>query len=126
MDMTIKSRSFAVGLFISASLLSFGDTIKQAPAPTSSGTVVQQPTLPPEIVAARQAAAAYDPINKPASFDAVYDAVVGQHHMHKVDGTSASLLKPVLSKYETAYWHGQHPGVDEADIAFDLTSVNRF
>lgn len=122
--MTIKSRSFAViGLFISASLLSFGDTITQAPALAASGSVTQQPTEPPEFTAIRKAAAAYDPINKPESFDAVYKAVVGQHHKHRVDDDSAKLLKPILSSYEKAYWQGKHPGIDEADI---VNLVNTF
>jgi hypothetical protein len=130
MDMTIKSRSFAVGLFISASLLSFGDTITQAPAPTTTiSTVGQKFTVSrtfngsPELAAFHATSKAYDPINKPETLEPMHDAVMGKYHTYKVDPVAAKLLKPILSKLETDYWQGKNQGIDEPDI---VNLVNTF
>ena len=121
-----------IGLFISASLLSFGDTIKQAPAPTSSTfgnatsqkyTVTRTYTLSPERVAFFATSKAYDPINKPETLEPMCDAVMGRYHTHKVDPAAAKLLKPIWSKLEVDYWRGQNQGIDEADI---VNLVNTF
>jgi len=147
MDMTIKSRSFAVGLFISASLLSFGDSITQAPAPTSSAVGQQLAASDPAGGQSRDEAekrvnehlkeldkpymAPYKKLNDAGRSDltknenagAAFDALMYTSHPFKVHPEVTSLLRGAIASVEAKYWSGESKGVTEDELATTINNL---